>query len=143
VNWLHLLFQLPRDPSKHRVYIWRKLKKLGALHLHDSVWCLPAASKTQEHFQWLAAEIKELGGDASLWESRLVFGGDDEALANQFVEQVNEHYSQIMDELLEGTSDLEAISKKYQQAKSQDYFQSDLGRRVLAALRAARGGSSS
>ncbi len=113
------------------------------MHLHDSVWCLPSTSKTQEHFQWLAAEIKELGGDASLWESRLVFGGDNEALANKFLGQVNEQYFKIMDELKKGNADIAALSKTYQQVKTQDYFQSDIGKWVLAELRSAREGASS
>ena len=137
------MFQFPRNPSKHRVYVWRKLKKLGALHLHDSVWCLPSGFKTQEYFQWLAAEIRELGGDATLWESRLVFGGENEALVKQFTDQVNEQYSKIRDELKNGNADIAALSKQYQQAKAQDYFQSDIGKCVPAELRAAREGASS
>jgi hypothetical protein len=35
IRWLILIYHLPRDPSRHRVAVWRKLKALGALYLQD------------------------------------------------------------------------------------------------------------
>jgi hypothetical protein len=60
--WLLLLYKVARQPSARRVYIWRKLKRLGALLLHDAAWVLPATPRTREQFQWLAAEalLKQL-----------------------------------------------------------------------------------
>jgi hypothetical protein len=29
-RWLILIYQLPREPSRHRVAVWRKLRDLGA-----------------------------------------------------------------------------------------------------------------
>ncbi|GAA3324924.1 hypothetical protein GCM10020331_054720 [Ectobacillus funiculus] len=84
-EWLHLVYKIPRNPSKIRVYVWRKLKKLGAVLLHDSVWCLPShPKKTKEQFQWLTVEIQELGGEASLWESQLVLGMNEESIIKEF-----------------------------------------------------------
>ncbi|MEW9672724.1 Chromate resistance protein ChrB [Ammoniphilus sp. 3BR4] len=139
-NWLHLLYKLPRNPSKVRVYVWRKLKRLGAVLLHESVWCLPSTLKTREQFQWLVVEIQELGGEASLWETRLVIGGQDEMIIQQFIQQVDKEYKEILEELKKEESDLVLLSKKYQQIKIQDYFQSELGKQVLEELQAARGG---
>jgi hypothetical protein len=48
-----------------RVYIWRKLKRLGAVLFQDAVRVLPNAARTLEQFQWLAAEIVEMGGEAA------------------------------------------------------------------------------
>ena len=65
-RWIVLTFRVPRTPTANRVYVWRKLKQLGAIALQDAAWVLPATTKTQEHFQWLATEIAELGGEARL-----------------------------------------------------------------------------
>jgi hypothetical protein len=65
-----LIYRIPNAPTSGRVFVWRKLKKLGAILLHDSAWVLPATPQTTEHFRWLAAEIVELKGDATVWESR-------------------------------------------------------------------------
>lgn len=138
-DWLHLVYKIPRNPSKIRVYVWRKLKKLGAILLHESVWCLPANPKTKEHFQWLAVEIQELGGEATLWESRLVLGMNDECIIKEFLSQVDKEYTEILDELKKEQIDLVSLSKKYQQIKVKDYFQSDLGKCVLTELQNVRG----
>ena len=58
-NWILLIYKIPNEPSAGRVFVWRKLKKLGAMLLHDAVWVLPATPQTKEHFRWLAAEIAE------------------------------------------------------------------------------------
>lgn len=139
-EWLHLLYKIPRNPSKVRVYVWRKLKRLGAVLLHESVWCLPSNPKTKEQFQWLTVEIQELGGEATLWESHLVLGMKDDYLIKQFLEQVDQEYTEILDELQKEQIDLVSLSKKYQQVKIKDYFHSDLGKRVLEELQIARGG---
>jgi hypothetical protein len=62
--WLVLVYKIPREPAAGRVYVWRKLQRLGALLLHDAVWLLPDTPWTREQFQWLAVEIRELGGEA-------------------------------------------------------------------------------
>jgi hypothetical protein len=60
--WVALSYRLPREPSRPRLAVWRRLKRLGAVVLHDSVWVLPADAKTREAFEWLAEEIEEQGG---------------------------------------------------------------------------------
>ncbi len=73
--WMLLVYKIPREPTSSRALVWRKLKRLGALLLHDAVWVLPATAWTREQFQWLAVEIGELGGEAYLWESHLLLSG--------------------------------------------------------------------
>jgi hypothetical protein len=138
--WLQLLYKIPRSPTSHRVYVWRKLKKLGAILLHDSVWCLPSTPRTLEHFQWLVVEIEELAGEAMLWESRLVLGGKDEMIIKRFIEQVNVGYIEILEKLKEKDPDYIALSKQYQQVKMQDYFGSELGEEIQKILLSSRGG---
>lgn len=69
VPWVLLSSRLPREPSRLRLGIWRRLRRLGALLLHDAVWVLPADAKTREAFEWLAEEISEQGGTAFVWEA--------------------------------------------------------------------------
>jgi hypothetical protein len=84
-----LVYKIPREPAAGRVYVWRKLKRLGALLVHDAVWLLPATPWTREQFQWLAVEIKDLGGEALVWESRMVLPSQDETLVQQFVAEAS------------------------------------------------------
>jgi hypothetical protein len=143
MTWVLLVYQIPSEPSARRVAVWRKLKRLGALLLHDSLWVLPATAHTREQFQWLAAEIIEFGGEATFWEAELLLGGDQANLVGQFQEQVEAVYRDILAKLQTPDSDLAALARDYQQAKARDYFESLLGIEVRDKLIAAREGRSS
>lgn len=139
-TWVLLVYKVPREPSALRATIWRRLKRLGALLLHDAVWVLPATPWTLEQFQWLAVEIAELGGEAHLWESRLLLNGQEDTLVQQFLEKVEAIYRDILAELEQENADLVVLSRTYQHTRAQDYFQSPLGPQVRDHLLAARGG---
>ncbi len=139
-SWVLLVYKIPREPTSSRAMIWRKLKRLGALLLHDAVWVLPATAWTREQFQWLTVEISELGGDAYLWESRLLLNGQAEGLIRQFQARVETAYQEILEALEHENADLVALSRTYQQVRAQDYFHSALGTQVRERLMRARGG---
>ena len=129
-NWLLLHYKLPNKPSALRVYTWRKLKRLGAILLHEAVWVLPDQPRTAEQVQWLTSEIQEMGGEAYSWRASAILGTDNEALIHQFNEQVDSVYSDLLKKLEKSRVDLQEISKQYQQAAAQDFFHSKLGLRV-------------
>jgi flagellar biosynthesis regulator FlaF len=41
MRWLLLLVRLPAEPSRHRVAVWRELRRVGALSVGQGVWALP------------------------------------------------------------------------------------------------------
>ena len=139
-TWLLLSYKVPREPTAGRVYVWRKLKKLGAVALQDAVWVLPCTPQTSEQCRWLAAEILEMGGDASLWESKELLDGQADRLVKQFQAQVAGAYAQILAALKGRAPDLSQLSRQYQQVLSQDYFRSSQAEKVRAALLRANGG---
>ena len=137
-SWVLLVYKIPREPTSSRATIWRKLKRLGALLLHDAVWVLPTTPWTREQFQWLAVEIGELEGEAYLWESHLLLNG--QALVQQFQARADAAYQEILGEVEQEEADLVALSRRYQQVQAQDYFHSELGIQVRERLMSARGG---
>jgi hypothetical protein len=122
-----------------RVYIWRKLKRLGAVLFQGAVWVLPNTARTLEQFQWLAAEIVEMGGEAALWESQPVLSNMHDGLVQQFREQTDQAYGEILNQLGKRNPDLETLSRQYQQARQKDYFQSQVGEKVREVLLSKRG----
>jgi hypothetical protein len=118
--------------------VWRKLKQLGAISLQDAAWVLPWTAKTQEHFQWLATEITELGGAARVWVATLVLDLTGESLQNQFLAQVDMEYKAIQAELRRKGRDLPALARRFQQTQTHDYFGSKIGATVRQQLLAAR-----
>src|SRR5438094_647028 len=133
-----LVYNVPNKPTSSRLFVWRKLKRLGAVLLHDAVWVLPATQHTREQLRWLASEIAELQGQASVWECRQSLSADEEKLIGRFGETVAASYRQLLADLKRKNHDLAAISRRYQQVRAQDYFNSRLGQRVREALLAAK-----
>lgn len=82
--WILLIHQLPARPTNLRVRIWRKLQKLGAVAIKNSVYVLPANEKTNEDFQWLKQEIESAGGEAAVFRAGSVEGATDDEIMNAF-----------------------------------------------------------
>jgi hypothetical protein len=139
MEWLLLVYKIPREPTAGRVYVWRKLKQLGAVAIQDAVWVLPATPRTRENFQWLTAEIAELGGQASLFAAQVVLGVQNESLREQFEASVREAYNEILAALKRSKPDLDALSKRYQKVQVKDYFQCPLGEKVRQKLLTSQG----
>ncbi len=139
VTWLFLVYRIPREPSAGRVFTWRKLQQLGAISLQDAIWVLPKTPRTQEQLQWLVTEIKELNGEATLWEAQAVSATDADQLRLQFVEAVEGEYREIISALKVKDRDLGVLSKQFQEAQSKDFFASSLGPKTREKLLAAGG----
>jgi hypothetical protein len=65
-TWLLLLYALPTKRTTARVNLWRKLKRFGAVPLKTSAYVLPDEPSQYERFQWLAKEIHDASGEATL-----------------------------------------------------------------------------
>jgi flagellar biosynthesis regulator FlaF len=43
VRWLVLVVRVPAEPSRHRVAVWRELRRIGAVSLGQGTWAVPNA----------------------------------------------------------------------------------------------------
>ena len=96
-DWLLCCYRLPREPSRLRLAVWRRVKRLGAVLMQDAVWVLPADAKTREDFEWLAEEIEERGGSVMLWEARSLGAAQDRAVVDHFREDADARYVGIVE----------------------------------------------
>jgi DNA-binding transcriptional regulator PaaX len=75
IKWLLLIHAIPPKPHYLRVKIGRRLQRLGAVAIKNSVYALPKNDEAREDFQWVAREIVAGQGDASIVdEARLAQG---------------------------------------------------------------------
>src|SRR5687768_3455308 len=79
--WLLFIHQLPPKPDYLRVKVRRRLHRLRALALKNTIYVLPNTAEALEDFQWLRAEIVEAGGSAVISEASFVAGISDEEIA--------------------------------------------------------------
>ena len=82
--WLLLIHQLPPRPHYLRVKVRRRLARLGARPLKNTVYALPWSEEAIEDFQWLRREIEADGGEAVICEASLLEGLSDAALDGRF-----------------------------------------------------------
>jgi len=144
-----LVYRIPRDPSRHRVAVWRKLRDLGALYLQDGVATLPEDAVTREQLEWLQLRVREAGGEATLWEARPGTVAEEAELVEAFRSSREEAYRTIIagaerlrrkaemggEALLEQLGKLE---RKFRAERRRDYFRSPLRLEAAGALKAAR-----
>jgi hypothetical protein len=90
-----LIHQLPPKPTNLRVRTWRKLQKLGAISIKNSVYVLPFNEKTHEDFQWLKQEIEESGGEATVFRAGSVEGATDQEIINVFRKERDDEYVRL------------------------------------------------
>jgi hypothetical protein len=100
-GWLLLIHQIPPKPNYFRVKIWRRLQRLGAVGIKNSVYALPMSEQAHEDLNWVLREIVEGGGDASLVEARFVEGLSDEQVKEMFRAARDADYQEIANEARE------------------------------------------
>ena len=130
VPWVLLSYRLPREPSRMRLAIWRRLKRLGAVVLHDAVWLLPEDAKAREAFDWLAEEIEEQGGTAFVWEATSLGSPQDHTIAAQFRAEADERYEAIAESA-------QALRRLAARRRSAGSARLEQARRQLAGLERA------
>src|SRR5437867_7858612 len=97
-RWLLLIHQIPPKPNYFRVKVWRRLQRLGAVAIKNSVYVLPRSDQAYEDFQWVLREIMEGGGDASMCEARFVEGLSDQQVESLFQAARDADYGQIAED---------------------------------------------
>src|SRR5262249_11360455 len=73
--------------------LWRNLRRLGVAQVSDGVVALPLDARTKEQLEWLAEDVVEHGGDASLWISEPGSVAQERALARQLSDAITAEYA--------------------------------------------------
>jgi hypothetical protein len=149
-RWLILVYQLPREPSRYRVAVWRKLRTLGAIYLQDGAVALPEDAVTREQLEWLQLRVREAGGKATLWEAKPTTLAEEKALVEAFRSSREEAYVKIISEAervrrkaaMGGGKalgeELKKLEGELRAERRRDYFRSPLRKEAASALKAAR-----
>jgi hypothetical protein len=148
-HWVLLVYRIPREPSRHRVAVWRKLRNLGALYLQDGVAALPEDAVTREQMEWLQLRVREAGGEATLWEAKPGTLAEEASLVEAFRSSREKTYRDIIAraERLQRKAEmgggalserLGKLEREFRAERRRDYFRSPLRLEAAGALKAAR-----
>jgi hypothetical protein len=110
-SWLLLIHQVPNSPAYLRVKMWRRLQKIGAVAVKNAVYVLPPSEQSTEDFHWVAREILEAGGDASVCEATFVEGITTKELIDLFQAARDSDYRELTEEIKELKEELRSVER--------------------------------
>lgn len=141
-RWVLLAYRLPREPSTPRIALWRALRRLGAAQVTDGVVALPADSRTREQLEWLADEVIEAGGEASVWLARPGSAAQERALAGRMRNAVAAEYEGVIASASAALATapgqrkrtLGRLRRELRRIRRRDYFQAGSREQATAAV---------
>lgn len=93
-----LVHQIPPKPDYLRVKVGRRLARIGAVALKNTVYVLPASDRAHEDFQWVLREVVTAGGEATLLDAQLVAGLADRDVEALFRDARDADYAVLAEE---------------------------------------------
>jgi len=141
-DWVLLAYRLPRLPSTPRSAVWRKLKRLGVAQLGDGLVALPADARTREQLEWIAEEVTDHGGEATLWLGQPLGTGARSAIITRMAKAIDRDYDAVTAEATT-SAELEPparrrtlirLRREMRRIQARDYFGSEHGETARQAL---------
>ena len=147
--WLALSYNVPINPSKARVYVWRKLKEIGAEYFKQGVALLPNTAQSMQQFSALAQKIRQLGGEASIVELRFTDPNDEAQMTARFKKQVDDEYTELLSDCAnvllmlkrpeqpltaQETERIRQMVKRYRKTRSRDFFKASEAKEIETGI---------
>lgn len=84
LTWTLAVIRVPANPSRHRVAIWRELRRIGAVSLGGGTWIVPAAPVFADGLATVAELVERAEGSVLTLDAHPRGEADIEALAAEF-----------------------------------------------------------
>lgn len=124
VSWRLIIYRLPAKPSRHRVAVWRELRRIGALPLQHGTWALPEREGFDGGLAQVIATISEAGGqpvvlkvddgDAGTVGLEELFTAQREAEWGEFLSECSKYEAELAGEVARGKLTLAELDEEEQ-----------------------------
>ena len=124
VSWRVITYRLPPEPSRHRVAVWRELRRLGAVALQQGTWAVPDGEPFVAGLSQVVASIKAAGGqpvvlavageEASAAQLEALFTAQREAEWGEFVSDCGKYEAELAGEIAKGKLTLAELDEEEQ-----------------------------
>ena len=124
MSWRVITYRLPAEPSRHRVAVWRELRRLGAVALQQGTWAVPAGEPFATGFAQVVEAIKTAGGqpvvlavaeeDASASQLEALFTAQREAEWGEFLGDCGKYEAELAGEVAKGKLTLAELDEEEQ-----------------------------
>ena len=142
MSWRIITYRLPKEPSRHRVAVWRELRRLGAVSLQQGTWAVPGGEVFDEGFGHVVETIAAAqgqpvvlavaGDDKSVEQLEALFTEQREAEWVEFIGDCAKYEAELADEVTKGKltlaeldeeeQSLERLRRWYRTIRARDLF---------------------
>jgi hypothetical protein len=106
------------------------LKRLGVAQLLDALVALPLDARNREQLEWIADEVVDAGGEATIWIGRLASAAQEQQLQDRMRDAVANEYRELVAEAASLRSQaagqrlraLARLRRKLHRIRARDYF---------------------
>ncbi|MGB3374981.1 MAG: Chromate resistance protein ChrB [Microbacterium sp.] len=153
-GWLLLIYRVPSEPTRLRASVWRRLRKMGAVYVQNSVAVSPRTPQNERLLRVLRSEITDtMNGLALLVHSSSIVGETD--LVALYNAARDDEYEEILDkcqdfhaeidkevaekhftygELEENEEDLKKLRRWHEKVRVRDVLGASRGPAVVDAI---------
>ena len=142
VPWRVITYRLPPEPSRHRVAVWRELRRLGAVPLQQGTWAVPEGEPFEAGVAHVVKAIGTAGGkpvvlavaeeEASATQLNDLFTAQREAEWGEFLADCGKYETELAGEVAKGKltlaeldeeeQSLDRLRRWYRTIKARDLF---------------------
>lgn len=142
MSWRIVTYRVPPEPSKHRVAIWRELRKVGAVSLQQATWALPSGDEFDAAIERARSLVDRAEGtlvvaqvdpsDTSGRELEEIFTADREAELAEFLSECDKYEAELahetdiekftLAELDEEEQALDRLRRWHRELRTRDLF---------------------
>ena len=128
--WVLMSYRFPREPSTPRIAAWRKLHRLGVAQLHDGLVALPLDARNREQLEWIAQDVTDAGGEASIWIAEPTTDTQERELVARMMDEIADQYQAVIDAATSARSRPEGVRRRtltrlrreLRRVRQRDYF---------------------
>nr|WP_211221835.1 Chromate resistance protein ChrB [Granulicoccus phenolivorans] len=154
-SWLVVSVSTARSGGSLRVQVWRRLRSLGALYLHQGTCLLPARPPVAREVRRLADKVRREGGTARVLQMEFVDAAEEQSVIDEFNAARDAEYAEVLQrvpelhaelaaersrgnvtyaEVEESESDVERFRSWLGKIAARDYFGAPLSGEARAAV---------
>ncbi len=95
-SWIVVVAHLPAQPSRHRVAVWRELRRAGAMPLGSGTWTLPAGPLTDEAIEQVRGLVSRADGELILLDATPVDADTATSLEAAYTEGIEAEWQEFL-----------------------------------------------
>jgi hypothetical protein len=96
VDWIVCCYTVPSDTSRHRVAVWRELRRIGAVSPQQAVWVLPDRPQARRALDRVGELVASAGGEMLLLKGEAIDASTQSRLESLYVDAREEEYSEFV-----------------------------------------------